>query len=231
VIKRYIETIIRKYKNRNFKFDDELTISMLISFILDKLVAYLRSYKLLFCFRLPSINFFGNSVKIRNLSKIKLGKWVELGDYVYLNGLGKGYLIIGDKTKIGAFSRIVVSTSYNNLGEFIHVGNNVGIGEYARIGGSGGVSIGDNTITGQYLSIHPENHNFQDTNKLIKDQGTTRSSISIGENCWIGAKVTVLAGVNIGDSCVIAAGSVVTKNFPSNSVLAGIPARIIKKRV
>ena len=49
---------------------------------------------------------------------------MELGDYVYLNGLGKGYLIIGDKTKISAFSRIVVSTSYNNLGEFIHIGNN-----------------------------------------------------------------------------------------------------------
>ena len=231
MIKRYIENFIRKYKNRNFKFDDELTISMLVSFSLDKFISHLRSYKLLFLFRFTRFNFYGNSVKFRNLAKIKLGKWVELGDYVYLNGLGKGFLTIGDKTKISAFSRVVVSTSYNNLGEFIHIGNNVGIGEYASIGGSGGVSIGDNTITGQYLSIHPENHNFQDINKLIKDQGTTRSSIVIGQNCWIGAKVTVLAGVNIGDNCVIAAGSVVTKDIPSNSVSAGVPAKILKKRV
>jgi len=231
MIKRYIENFIRKYKNRNFKFDDELTISMLVSFSFDKFISHLRSYKLLFLFRFTRFNFYGNSVKFRNLSKIKLGKWVELGDYVYLNGLGKGFLIIGDKTKIGAFSRIVVSTSYNNLGEFIHIGNNVGIGEFARIGGSGGVSIGSNTIVGQYLSIHPENHNFQDTSKLIKDQGTTRGSIIIGENCWIGAKVTILAGVNIGANCVIAAGSVVTKDVPSSSVAAGVPTRILKKRV
>lgn len=231
MIKRYIEHLIRKYKNRDFKFDNELTIMMLVSFSLYKLISHLRSYKLLFFFRLVVFNFYGKSVKFRNLSKIKLGKWVELGDYVYLNGLGKGFLMIGNNTKISGFSRIVVSTSYNNLGEFIHIGNNVGIGEYASIGGSGGVSIGDNTITGQYLSIHPENHNFQDTNKLIKDQGTTRSSISIGENCWIGAKVTILAGVNIGNNCVIAAGSVVTNDFPSNSVLAGVPARLLKKRV
>ena len=72
----------------------------------------------------------------------------------------------------------------------------------------------------------PPNETIQNVKK-----GTTRSSISIGENCWIGAKVTVLAGVNIGDNCVIAAGSVVTKDFPSNSVLAGVPARVLKKRV
>jgi acetyltransferase-like isoleucine patch superfamily enzyme len=231
MIKRYIENYIQKYKNRNFKFDGELTSTMLISFILDKCISHLRSYKLLFLFKFTSFNFYGTSVKFRNISKIKLGKWVELGDYVYLNGLGKGFLIIGDKTTIGAFTRIVVSTSYNNLGEFIHIGNNVGIGEYSRIGGSGGVSIGDNTIIAQYLSVHPENHNFQDPNKLIKDQGTTRSSIIIGKNCWIGAKVTVLAGVNIGDNCIIAAGSVVTKDIPSNSVAAGVPAKILNKRV
>ena len=102
MIKRYIEHFIRKYKNRDFKFDDKLTISMLASLTLDKFISHLRSYKLLFFFKFTSFNFYGNSVKFRNLSKIKLGKWVELGDYVYLNGLGKGLLIIGDKTKINS---------------------------------------------------------------------------------------------------------------------------------
>ena len=231
MIKSYIEKFIRKYKNSNFSFDDELTISMLISFSLDKLISHLRSYKLLFWFRFTIFNFYGTSVKFKNLSKIKLGKWVQLDDYVYLNGLGKGFLTIGDKTNIGAFTRIIVSTSYSNLGEFIYIGNNVGIGEYSRIGGSGGVSIGDNTIIGQYLSVHPENHNFQDTNKLIKDQGTTRGAVTIGENCWIGAKVTILASVNIGKNCIIAAGSVVTKDIPYNSIAAGVPAKVLNKRI
>lgn len=230
-MKKIIQFIIRKYKNKNFSFDNELTNSMIISFIADKLVSHIRSYKLLLLFRLTIFNFYGKSVKLKNLSRIKLGKWVELDDYVYLNGLGRNFLIIGNRTKIGAFSRIVVSTSYNNLGQFIHIGNNVGIGEYSRIGGSGGVTIGDNTIIAQYFSAHPENHVFHNIHKLIKDQGTVRSQIVIGENCWIGAKVTVLAGVNIGDNCVVAAGSVVTKDIPANSVAAGVPAKILKKRI
>ena len=231
MIKRSIESYIKRHKNKDFKFDDKLTNTMLSSFILDKFISHLRSYKLWLLFKFIRFNFHGKSVKFRNLSKIKLGKWVQLGDYVYLNGLGKGFLIIGNKTNIGDFSRVIVSTSYDNLGEFIHIGNNVGIGEYARIGGSGGVSIGNNTIIGQYLSIHPENHNFEDPNKLIKDQGTTRNGIMIGQNCWLGAKVTVLAGISIGDNCIIAAGSVVTKDIPPNSVVAGVPAKVLKSRV
>lgn len=228
MIKKIIETLIKNNKNNNFKFDDNLTDNMLISFLAEKLFCHLRSYKLLFFFRFPKFNFYGKSVKFQNLAKITLGRWVELDDYVYLNGLGKGNLIIGDKTRIGAFSRIIVSTSYNNLGNYIHIGKNVGIGEYSRIGGSGGLTIGNNTIIAQYFSAHPENHNYQDTSKLIRNQGTTRKEIIIGSNCWIGAKVTVLAGSNIGNNCIIGAGSVVNQNIPENSIAVGNPARIVK---
>ncbi|NNC96172.1 MAG: acyltransferase, partial [Chitinophagales bacterium] len=162
---------------------------------------------------------------------ISFGSWVKLEDYVYLGALGKGKLILGDNVGIGAFSRLIVSTSFNNIGEYIKIGNNVGIGEFAYLGGGGGLDIGDDCIIGQYLSCHPENHNFSDPSKMIREQGVTREGISIGRNCWIGAKVTILDGVRIGANCVIAAGSVVTKSMPSNSVIAGVPARVIKSTV
>jgi acetyltransferase-like isoleucine patch superfamily enzyme len=65
----------------------------------------------------------------------------------------------------------------------------------------------------------------------IRLQGVTRKGIRIGNNCWIGSKVTILDGVTIGDGCILAAGTVVTKSFPANSIIGGVPAKIIKSRV
>jgi len=59
------------------------------------------------------------------------------------------------------YSRIITSTSFNNIGEFIRIGDSVGIGEFAYLGGGGGLEIGNDCIIGQYLSCHPENHHFQ----------------------------------------------------------------------
>ena len=230
MIKRVIEKSIRKFKNPNFTFDENLKNSMLISLFFEKIISLVRALKLIIFFQKPKLLFLGKNVVFKNISNIELGKGIYLDDYVYLNGLGKGNIIIGNNCRIGAYSRLIISTTYNNLGEYIHIGNNVGMGEFCRIGGSGGVSIGDNTIIAQYLSLHPENHNFSDTSKLIKEQGTTRKAINIGENCWIGAKVTVLAGVTIGNNCIIAAGSVVNKSMPDNSIIGGVPAKIIKMR-
>ena len=211
MIKRYIENFIRKYKNSSFSFDDELTISMLVSFSLDKFISHLRSYKLLFFFRFTIFNFYGTSVKFKNLSKIKLGKWVQLDDYVYLNGLGRGFLTIGDKTNIGAFTRIIVSTSYNNLGEFIHIGNNVGIGEYSRIGGSGGVSIGDNTIIdpnctiaysiiGSNVKIHNGVRIGQDGFGFAQNENVNLKMPQLG-------RVLIKDNVEIGSNCSIDRGT------------------------
>jgi acetyltransferase-like isoleucine patch superfamily enzyme len=64
----------------------------------------------------------------------------------------------------------------------------------------------------------------------IRHQGVSRKGIKIGKNCWIGSKVTVLDGVTIGTGSIIAAGSVVTKSFPENSIIGGVPAKLLKTR-
>ena len=173
--------------------------------------------------------FFGQNVKLFNARNMQFGKWVQLEDNVYLSALGTEPIVFGNNVKIGAFSRVITSTSFNDLGKGIKIGDNVGLGEFAYLGGAGGLEIGSDCIIGQYLSCHPENHNYADTSQLIRFQGTTRQGIKIGQNCWIGSKVTILDGVTVGNNCVIAAGAVVTKSMPDNVIIGGVPAKILKE--
>jgi acetyltransferase-like isoleucine patch superfamily enzyme len=227
-MKQLIARVI-KMRNPDFVFDPALTGAMLRNLLWDKSRALFRG---LF-FRVSFIGsglMLGRGVRLVNKKNIKFGKWVKIDDYTTLNALGKDALSIGNNSSIGAFSRVIISTSFNHIGEHIRIGDNVGIGEYAYLGGGGGLEIGDNCIIGQYLSCHPENHNFEDLDLDIRHQGVTRSGITIGQNCWIGSKVTITDGVGIGPNCVLAAGAVITKSMPANSVVGGVPARVLKTR-
>jgi len=90
--------------------------------------------------------------------------------------------------------------------------------------------IGENTLLGSAVHIMSgkEQHNFNDIDKPIKDQGGLFAKISVGKNCWLGNGALVMA--NIGDDCVVAAGSVVINDVPSKSIVAGNPAKVIKTR-
>jgi acetyltransferase-like isoleucine patch superfamily enzyme len=228
-MKKLILKIIH-LRNPNFQFDESLNTSALIQFIWIQICSLLRGCTVLFLFRNPKGMLLGKGVSFFNTSKIKWGKFLRLGNQVFLSALSKNGIQFGDNVSIGAYSRIIVSTSLHNIGNKISIGNNVGIGEFAYLGGAGGLEIGDECIVGQYWSCHPENHNYDDLNVSIRHQGVSRKGIKIGKNCWIGSKVTVLDGVQIGDGCIIAAGSVVTQSFPENSIIAGVPAKILKNR-
>lgn len=229
MLKKLITTVARR-KNTSFQLDKRISDEVILSFVIDKAIALLRGFRLLFYLRVPYLLFLGRSVKFFNIRNIYFGKMVQVGDCVYMSGLGNHGLYIGDRVWIGSHSVIKVSFSLNDLGDHIVIGHNVGIGEYAHLGGAGGLTIGDDCIVGPYFSCHPENHHFSDSEKLIRLQGVSRKGIKIGKNCWIGAKVTVLDGVTIGDNCVIAAGSVVNQSISSNCVAGGVPAKVIRSR-
>lgn len=228
MIKSLLSKIIRK-KNPQFVWDKHVNNSMVLDLIILKTRQLSRNWKLWIQGKFPPFLFLGKGVNFFHLSGVQFGKMVLLEDHVHVSALGRKGVIFGDKVRIGAFSRVVASTSFDNLGEGINIGSNVGIGEYAYLGGGGGLDIGADCIIGQYFSCHPENHNYTNTEELIRLQGVQRQGISIGENCWIGSKVTILDGVTIGDNCVIAAGAVLTKSIPANSIAAGVPARVIKQ--
>ncbi len=228
-MKTLLEKIIRK-RNPQFSFDKDLNNAALFQFIWVQCWSILRGMCLLLLLKKPNGALLGKRVKFFNLPKIQFGKFMKLGNDVYLSALGKDGIVFGNNVSIGSFSRVIVSTTLDNLGNHIKLGSNVGIGEFAYLGGAGGLTIGDDCIVGQYLSCHPENHNHEDLSSPIRHQGVNRKGIKIGQNCWIGSKVTILDGVEVGSGCIIAAGSVVNKSFPDNSIIGGVPAKLIKTR-
>jgi acetyltransferase-like isoleucine patch superfamily enzyme len=81
------------------------------------------------------------------------------------------------------------------------------------------------------VSIYAENHVFDNPNITIKAQGVSKKDVVIEDDCWIAANAVILAGVTIGKGSVVAAGSVVNEDVPAFSVVAGVPARVIKSRL
>ncbi len=92
----------------------------------------------------------------------------------------------------------------------------------------GDVLIGNHVNLAQGIVITALNHNFKDTTMRIDEQGISTNPVTIGDDVWIGANAVILPGVTIGKHVVIAAGAVVAKDVPNNSVVGGVPAKILK---
>jgi acetyltransferase-like isoleucine patch superfamily enzyme len=174
--------------------------------------------------------FVGEGVRIRAPQNIQAGRNLSLHENVYVDGLCEQGLVFGDNVTIREHSIIESTGILRAPGEGLVVGNNVGISQHAFIGVRGKIVIGDNVIMGPYVKIYAANHNFENPNLLIKDQGESRKGIVIEEDCWLGAGCTILDGVHIGKGSVIAAGSVVTKDIPPFSIVGGVPGKVIKQR-
>lgn len=92
------------------------------------------------------------------------------------------------------------------------------------------VKIDKNTILASNVLITSENHGMNPEIGIpYYEQTLSVGAVSIGEGCWIGEKVIILPNVNIGKKCIVAAGSIITKDIPDYSIVAGIPAKVIKK--
>ena len=111
-----------------------------------------------------------------------------------------------------------------DYGQNIKVGKNVFINSGCCFQDQGGIEIGDNVLIGQQVVIATLNHDL-----IPEKRGNMYPApVKIGNGVWIGAHATILSGVTIGNGAVIAAGAVVTKEVPANTVVGGVPAKIIK---
>ena len=132
--------------------------------------------------------------------------------------------------------RVFSLGDYSVIESFACINNAVGdviIGDHTRVGLHntiiGPVEIGSHVNLAQGITVTALNHNFSDANKRIDEQGVSTNPVTIEDDVWIGANAVILPGVTIGEHCVVAAGAIVTKDVPPHSLVAGVPAKVIKK--
>jgi len=121
-------------------------------------------------------------------------------------------------------STIIFAPFHTNFGRFIQIGENVFINHACTFLDMGGITIEDNVQIGPRVNLITENHPLDPTNRKT----LIPSPIIIKQNVWIGAAATILPGVRIGQNAVVAAGAVVTADVLPNTVVAGVPAKVIK---
>jgi len=145
---------------------------------------------------------FDGPVRVAGRPVVHFGDHCRLGRDVFLETSEKGAITVGKHVRINAGCFLV---------------------SYA------GITIGDDCLVGEYTSIRDANHGI-DGDKLIREQAHEAAPIVIGNNVWIGRGSSILRGIRIGDGAVVGANSVVTHDVPAMTVVAGCPARPLKKR-
>ena len=105
------------------------------------------------------------------------------------------------------------------------MGKNVFINSGCRFQDQGGITIGDGALIGHNAVLATLNHDFSPERRTSMHP----APVVIGKNVWLGASVTVVPGVTIGDNAVIAAGAVVTKDVPAGTIAAGVPAKVLRE--
>lgn len=128
---------------------------------------------------------------------------------------------------LGKHSVVESFACINNAMGDIVIGDNSRVGLHNTI--IGPVTIGSHVNLAQGVVVTALNHNFEDKDKRIDEQGVTTKPVVIKDDVWIGANAVILPGVTIDSHSVVAAGAVVTQNVPANVVVAGVPSRIIRQ--
>lgn len=191
---------------------------------------------------------YDQSLRIGNWRNFVYSIWIKhfigevgAGSSVFypcsLQGSGQKRIIIGDNTIIQGHCILGCWEKYfgQSFTPSIKIGNNCCIGEYNHITACNRITIGDGLLTGRFVYIGDNAHgglsweeaDIPPARRSLQSKG----EVIIGNNVWIGDKVTILAGVHIGNNVIVAANAVVTKDIPDNSMVAGIPARIVKQMV
>lgn len=137
---------------------------------------------------------------------------------------------IGNNTVIGNNCELLAFKSYKDVEPAILIGDGVLLNKYSVIGCANKVIIEDHVIIAPYVHITDRNHSYSDVTKPISFQpDVSKGEVRVGSRTWIGFGSQIMSGVTIGKHCVIAAGSVVTKSIDDYTVVAGNPAKPIRR--
>lgn len=224
-----ISQLISRLRGHPYQIDERIPISYLIGILFMRFCMVVRG---IWHFPLRGkLIFVGKGSQLRCTSKISFGAGVTLGQGCNINALSVEGAKLGDYASVGPYTYIICTGQLQYLGKGLVLGNSVGIGSHCLLGCAGGIHIGADTIIGNFVSFHAENHQYDDLQTPIRLQGVTHKGIQIGQNCWIGAKATILDGVVVEDGCIIAAGALmVAGHYEKNGIYGGVPAKLIGTR-
>lgn len=148
---------------------------------------------------------------------------------------GERWVRIGAGTLIGPYTGIAVGMVPDEPGFdppegwVVRIGDRCNIGRGSSIVGRCRIEIGDDVTTGPGVYVTDHNHRFDDPDTPIARQWVSEAPVRIGDGCWLGAGVVVLAGTTLGRNVVVAAGSVVRGEFADRAVIAGVPAKVVRQ--
>ena len=224
-----LSKIASRAKGSSYSLDERIELPDLAHIATDR--ALMRARAIMALGQRGTTAFVGRRATLRSKRNIHLGRSVTFRDGSLVDALSTDGVWLGDNVSVGRNTRIECTGSLRSIGRGLRVAENVGLGTDSFYGCAGGITIGRDTIIGNFVSFHSENHNTERLDIPIRDQGVSHQGITIGGDCWIGAKVTVLDGVELGDGCVVAAGSVLTAGtYPARGIYGGVPARLLKER-
>ncbi len=167
-------------------------------------------------------------VRLRFADRIRLGRNVYLDEGVYIHACPEGVQIgMGTLVMHHAVLHVYNFRRISHAG--IHIGRDSLIGEFNVLRGQGGIHIGDRVYFGPQVQVLAVNHVTDDPTHPFVEQGITAQGIVIEDDVWVGAGAIVLDGVRIGQGAVVGAGAVVTEDVPAHTIVAGVPARAVRR--
>lgn len=163
------------------------------------------------------------SAYIKGHERIELGRGCKIHADASIDATRSPGVRFGDKVTLNRYAYVQGGNGGVRLGDRVEINN------FSIINGTGGVDIGEDTLIGPGVRIISYQHRYA-RNATIHSQAVDAKPIRIGRDVWLGANAIILAGVTIGDGAVVAAGAVVRRDVSAYTVVAGVPATVIKIR-